>query len=103
MQLFEEVFCVLPNNSVFALPGKFEAESEDWKEWKKRYDNRMAITDIEQAKQRMSRRRGFLVSHPLDFLKNEDRVNEISDFFKNPSAAFTKEGITQFIDGTMFQ
>lgn len=63
----------------------------------------MAITDIEKAKYKMSQRRGFLVSHPLDFLKNEDRVNEISDFFENPSAAFTKEGITQFLDGTMFQ
>jgi hypothetical protein len=51
----------------------------------------------------MSQRRGFLVSHPLEFLKNEDRVDEICDFFKNPSAAFTKEGITQFLDGTMFQ
>lgn len=102
-QLFEDVFCVLPNNTVFALPGRFEAESEDWKIWKKRYDSRMAITDVEQAKCKMSQRRGFLVSHPLDFLKNEDRVNEISDFFKNPSAAFTKEGITQFLDGTMFQ
>lgn len=101
-QLFSDVFCVLPNDHVFALPGPMENETPEYMLWKEHYDSRVAITNPEEGARMMSNRKGFLVTFPLDFLKDEDRVDEISDFFTNPSAAFTKEGVTQYLCEQMF-
>ena len=40
--IFDEVFCVLPNNNVFKMPdlNGWEDTSEDYKAWLERYQNR---------------------------------------------------------------
>jgi len=44
-----------------------------------------------------------LVKHPLEFLKNEEKIKGISDLAKNPSLFFSLEGLAQFTASDTFE
>ena len=85
------------------LEQTWEAPSDDWKEWNERYQNRPAVTNTEYAVERLNFIRGTLVIHPLDFLKDEQKIKTFGDLLSNPSLAVTKEGIAQWLNGSLFE
>ena len=81
----------------------WEAPSEDWSKWNERYQSRPAVTNPAAAIERLRFVRGTLVIHPLEFLKNEKKIKSFADLLANPSLAVTKEGIAQWINGSLFE
>ncbi|GAU91128.1 hypothetical protein RvY_03443 [Ramazzottius varieornatus] len=67
-QIFEEVFFPLPTNKVLT----FQQVEENLKTAK------LAETDPEQAKARLKELRGYVVSYPTEFLRDEDLKPKIS-------------------------
>ena len=64
---------------------------------------RPAVTDPQQAKEKIQNIRGTLVVHPLEFLKEETKISTFSDLLKNPSMALSKEGMAQWFAGHLFE
>ena len=78
-KLFEEIFGVLPSDSVDALPhegylGWFDEKTENYKKWENRYENRIEIKNPKLAIEKMKKLRGFLVKFPIEFLKAERKI-----------------------------
>lgn len=125
-KIFDEVFCVLPNNKVFAMPDPngWENVSEDYQSWLRQYQNRYvsntidytvlldalsnsnfspAKVDPEGALEMVKKICGTLVIHPLDFLKDETKISTFADLCKNPSMGLSKEGLAQWLTGHLFE
>ena len=80
-----------------------DAPSDDWSAWNERFQERPAVTDPEGAIEKLQSICGTLVIHPLDFLKNEKKIESFKDLLSNPSLAVTKEGIAQWLNGSLFE
>ena len=56
-----------------------------------------------EAKEKIEKIEGTLVSHPLKFLKAESKIENFADLLKNASVGLSKEGLAQLLAGDVFE
>ena len=94
--------CITIKNK-FNSEQTLDAPSDDWSAWNERFQERPAVTYPEGAIEKLQSICGTLVIHPLDFWKNEKKIESFKDLLSNPSLAVTKEGIAQWLNGSLFE
>ena len=105
-RIFEEIFAVLPSDSVHAMPhdsGLFDRKTEDYSMWEERYKNRIEIQNPKLAMEKMKQLNGYLINFPLRFLEDERKITDLSSLLKNLSLAATPKGLAHLFLSNLFQ